>query len=296
MKCIYIYNPTSGRQNKLKQTSYIVKTLKTMFDEVVCAPTTKQGDATVFAKNACGKFDALVVSGGDGTINEVINGVAAFEVKPIIGIIPTGTTNDLAHSLNIPKNLKKALKIILNQKTTMHDVFKVNNKFGIYVCAFGLFTSASFLTNKKNKKRFGKLAYYTFGVKELNKFKLIPTLFCYNNEQKNYNVALCVIANSKYVAGHKIKHNVDINDGLVDVYLIENNNTKLQLKTVLKIVKLFLFKDKSIEKNKMCTHLKLSKFEVKVPDEITINLDGEAGLNGTFNFEVIKNCVQIFVK
>ena len=94
------------------------------FDEVACLATTKAGDAGLYAKEACGYYDVLVVSGGDGTVNEVINAIADMPNRPQIGYIPTGTTNDLAHSLGIPKDLKKAMKIILDGHYVNHDIFQ----------------------------------------------------------------------------------------------------------------------------------------------------------------------------
>jgi len=296
MKCIYIYNPNSGKMQNAKLTNYIQKRLKTKFDDVVCCPTQKQGDASIIAGDACGACHTLVVAGGDGTINEVINAIATKENRPILGIIPTGTANDLAHSLNISKNLKKAVNIILNGNTTPFDIFKVNNRYGIYVCAFGIFTKATYLTKQIDKKRLGVLAYFKFGAKELFGTKAFSLKLTSDNVEVKGKFALGIIANSRFVAAHKINDRANICDGLVDVILVETKKEKVTINPLIKIANLFLFGLHKVKKDKDYKILQLSKFRVELPDNITLNIDGEKGDNGTFDFEVLPSHVNIYVK
>jgi YegS/Rv2252/BmrU family lipid kinase len=174
MKCVYIFNPNSGKKKHVKMQDYIVKKLLDKFEVVDVKPTKKRGDAKTFASEACGVYDVIVVAGGDGTLNEVINGIAESEIRPKIGYIPTGTTNDLARSLKIPFNIKKALKLIIDGNSLKHDIFKANDKYGIYVCAFGIFTSASYSAKQSTKNKLGKLAYYFSGITEIGKTKKFP--------------------------------------------------------------------------------------------------------------------------
>ena len=116
MKCVYIFNPNSGKKKHVKMQDYIVKKLLDKFEVVDVRPTKKRGDASEFAKEACGIYDVIVVAGGDGTLNEVINGIAENENRPKIGYIPTGTCNDLARSLKIPLISKKPLMLFLKAR------------------------------------------------------------------------------------------------------------------------------------------------------------------------------------
>ena len=297
MKCVYIYNPTSGKQKNGKNTNYIISKLKTKFDVVDVMPTKKRGDAKEFAFAACGKYDVLVVSGGDGTVNEIVNAIANVPNRPKIGYIPTGTTNDLAHSLKIPKNVKKAVKIILEGNTVNHDIFKVNDKFGIYVCAFGIFTAASYEASQKTKKRFGKLAYYINGIKEIKNAKKFDFKLSTETISFESNIILGIIANSKYVSGYKINKMANCSDGYVNLILYKENKTKgVSFKMLLTIFKSFLFGISTLKNSKNCVILKLNKFNVEIDSKTTINLDGEKGFKGSFNFEVLKQHLEIFVK
>lgn len=172
MNCVFICNEKSGRSKILKYKNYILSQLKTKYDEVDYMPTQYKGNATEIVNKVFDKYDTIVVSGGDGTLNEVINALAEKDAQTTIGYIPTGTTNDVAHSLKIPKNIKKAVQIILNGKVFHHDVFKVNDKYGIYVCSTGLFCESSYATKQIDKKHYGRFAYFVYGAKEI--FKAEP--------------------------------------------------------------------------------------------------------------------------
>lgn len=296
MKCVYIYNPKSGKMQNEKLASFIEEKLKTKFDEVVCRPTQKQGDAGAFASEACGKYDTIVVAGGDGTINEVVNAIATKENRPKLGIIPTGTANDLAHSLKIPKDIKKALKIILKGKTITHDIFKVNNRYGIYVCAFGIFTKASYETEQIEKKKLGYLAYVKFGIKELFTSNSFNVTIKAKDTTITGDYALGLITNSRYVAGQKLNNKANFSDGYVDIVLVEAKKKKVTLKPLMKIAKLFLLGLNNLNKFDQCKLLHLNKFRVILPEYITTNIDGERGENGSFDFEVLTKHVEIFVK
>lgn len=296
MKCVYIYNPNSGKGVCSKTKDYVVSQLRTKFERVDVMPTQKRGDATEFARQACGKYDVLVVSGGDGTMNEIVTGLASEEHRPSIGYIPTGTINDLAHSLKIPKNIKKALKIILNGHTIKHDIYKAGDRYGIYVCGFGIFTGTSYNSSQKTKKVIGKLAYYVNGAKDLGRFNKFPITLTYGENVLKTEIILGLIVNNKYVGGYKINKMADCSDGNVNVVLFKENRKKgVSIKSLLNIARSFLFGIGTLKNSKNCTILELNKFKVGLDPQTNVNLDGEFGFTGSFNFEVLPRHLSIFV-
>ena len=297
MKCVYIFNPKSGKQKHVKMQDYIVKKLLDKFEIVDIRPTKKRGDAQIFANEACGVYDVIVVAGGDGTLNEVINGIAECENRPKIGYIPTGTCNDLARSLKIPFNIKKAVKLILSGNSLKHDIFKANDKYGIYVCAFGIFTSASYAAKQSTKNKFGKLAYYFSGITEIGKTKKFPITLKTTNLEFTTDIILGIIANGRYCSGYKIDKDADCRDGYVNVILFkEKNPKKISLKTLLTIARLFLFGVTNIKNVKNCSILKLNHFSINLNETTPVNIDGEQAFKGQFNFEMLNEHIEIFVK
>jgi len=121
MNCIFIYNPVSGKGRIRKRIKYVVDKLREKYEIVDVYETRACGDMTAAAREAAKKYDAIVFSGGDGSFNEVLQGVASAEIMPELGYIPSGTVNDIAHSLHIPKNIRRALKVILGGENVMLD-------------------------------------------------------------------------------------------------------------------------------------------------------------------------------
>lgn len=295
MKSIYVYNPESGNGKILKSKNYILSCLREKYGNVEERPTTKAGDACIFAKEACGKYDYFFVSGGDGTLNEVINGMGESENKPIIGYIPTGTTNDVARSLHIPRNIKKATKNLVFGVPYAHDIFKVNNHYGIYVCCAGLFTGASYRTKREVKKRVGKIAYFFDGVKDIFHAKPVHVVLETENEKICEDCALVLILNSRSTAGFLLNKKAQLDDGVVEVVLVHSNKKRVTFSNVCTTAGIFAFGLGRYKKSKKITYRVLQNFKMKVKGETVINLDGEKADAGDFDFKVINKAVKIIV-
>ncbi len=292
-KCLFLYNPKSGTGKITKYEKYIVQKLSEKYDvDVCCSKHAGHIGEIIIEKGE--NFDLLVVAGGDGTLNETVNSIARLHKKPIIGYIPTGTVNDVAHSLGIPKNIKKATKIILNGADFKHDIFKMNDRYGIYVCCSGLFTETSYATNQDKKKKLGKLAYGLYGAKNIFSTRAINLKLTYQGGEIDGNFAIMLIINSKNVAGFKVNKRAVLNDGTVDIALVKAKKSKITLAEVFRVGFMFLKGlPKKSKKNIQILHL--DKFSVSVASGTVINLDGERIGDGSFTFETIKEGITIRV-
>ncbi len=295
MKCIFVYNPESGNGKIKKYRDYILKELATKYGEVDCIETRKAGDATEFARNACGVYDYFFVSGGDGTINEVVNGFGENEDAPILGIIPSGTVNDVAHSLHISKNLKKAVRNLIEGKVFEHDIFKVNDRYGIYVCCTGLFSKTSYDTARYSKKRLGKFAYFLRGVKEVMTTKPTKIELHINGEKIKRDCAMLLIFNSRSTAGFNVNKKALLDDGVVEVVVFHSHKKSIWFFDLLRTVRFFLFGVWSIRKSKNVTYRQSASFKIKMAEDTVINLDGEKSGKGTFDFNVINKGLKILI-
>ncbi len=296
MNCIFIYNPNSGKSKKKKRIKYIINYLNNLFDFVQVAPTQYPKHATLLAKESCGRFDYLIVSGGDGTFSEIINGIAEQPHSPTIGYIPSGTVNDISRSLNIPRNYKKALENIKNNHIFEHDIFKVNeNNYGIYFCGTGAFTNSSYATKQKSKRFWGKLAYFFYGIKQLFTIKDFRIrIIDSDGNVTSGKYIMMIIANSRSVAGFKINKNACLQDGSADVVLIKRKNSFWNyLSSLFTMAKLFLFGISNVKNKKHVTKLNLSEFSVSISKNLNINIDGEKGPEGNFNFKMLQKAVKI---
>ena len=280
MNCIYLYNPNSGKSKYKNKQEYIIKRLHEKFDVVDYFATKSKEDAMKLAKEACGYYDAIIFSGGDGTVNDVVNAIASEENRPVLGYLPSGTCNDFARSLSIPKKLDKALDVIINGEVKDFDIFKANERFGVYVCAYGLFTSASYDTEQKKKKKLGKIAYYFHSFKEIFTCKASDFSVKLYDEESNKEVkefsgksVLTLLINSKSVAGYKLNNDVDLHDGEMEFLAVLNKKQKLTFKSLLVICGTFLFGVKFARKRKCVRYGKFKKCELKFDsNKTTINI------------------------
>ena len=295
MKSIFVYNPESGKGKIKKYRDFIIKELAKKYGEVDCVETKKQGDATEFAKNSVGVYDYFFVSGGDGTINEVVNGFGENKNAPILGIIPTGTVNDVAHSINISKNIKKAVKVLIEGEVFEHDIFKVNDRYGIYVCCAGLFSKTSYDTKRYKKKRFGKLAYFFRGVKELTTTKPTKLELVIGDEKIQKYCSMLLIFNSRSTAGFNVNKKALLDDGVVEIVVFHSHQKRIWFIEILRAVRFFLFGLKSVKNSKNVTYRQASNFKIKLAEDTVINLDGEKSGKGSFNFSVINKGIKILI-
>ena len=140
-KCLFIYNPESGKGKIKSKEDFIVSRLSKKYD-VEVVHSQYAGNISKVLLERGEEFALIVGAGGDGTLNEIVDCIMRLDKKPLLGYIPSGTVNDVAHSLYIPRNAKKAVDCILNGQPYSHDIMKINDRYGIYVCAAGLFTGS----------------------------------------------------------------------------------------------------------------------------------------------------------
>ena len=159
MKCIFVYNSQSGRGKIVKKLDYIKEKLSKVYDVVDLYESKSSEDLKEKVKNATEIYDAIIFNGGDGSFNDVCCGVSGCKRRPTLGYIPTGTTNDIAHNLKIPRNIKKAVKVITDQVSIKHDVGKINDDYFMYVLAIGAGTATSYTTKQAVKRALGRLGY-----------------------------------------------------------------------------------------------------------------------------------------
>ncbi len=289
-KCILIYNPVCGKKDFQHKIDYVVSRMQQEGFEVDVEPTKHTKHAISIARDACHKqYDLMIISGGDGTFHECINGIAEMPNKPKIGYIPSGTACDLANTLRIPKNIDKALDIILNGVTVKMDVVKSNIGYFIYVAAIGTYVDISYITDSKLKKRLGYLAYLITGVKEFFTIPMIKTKIEHDNGTHDGYYSLIMIVNSKRVAGFNIIEKPQLDDGKVDVVLYKYipffNN-------ILYFIS-FVITPKVIPgvKKFRTTHLNvISNHNHKW------NMDGEEAIRGSLTVDVQKQLIEVIVK
>ncbi len=296
MKCIFIYNPVGGKGKIAKRRDYIVEQLKEKYDEVDVYETRCAGDMTRIARESVGKYDAIVFAGGDGSFNELLQGIGDFDELPELGYIPCGTANDVAHSLKIPSNIKRALKVIKTGEIKTIDCMKVNDRYAAYVVMTGAFSTVSYSAPQTQKKKMGKIAYAFEGAKHNLKFK--PIQITCKGETEEFSTNGCIMLafiNSKSVAGFKMNRRGDLQDGEIDVAIIERKKEKFfkKIGSYISVASLFFFGYNA--KNRNIHRMKGKAFDVEIGEDVVWNIDGEKGGEGAIRIEVVPKKMKILV-
>lgn len=253
--------------------------------------TIGEGDATLAAAEAVSRgFDLIIAAGGDGTLCEVVNGMAEREGRPPLGILPLGTTNDFARALGIPKNLEYACDLIIQQYSTPIDVGKINNRYFINIAGGGSLTELTYEVPSKLKTMIGQLAYYMKGLEKLPRLKPIELYIKTGDRELHEEVMLFLVGNSNSVGGfEKLAPEANMTDGLFDVLILK----KCSLPEFIRIVTLALRGEHLNDPNLI--YFKTNQIEINSPDYVQLNLDGEFGGTLPCVMTNLQNHLQIIV-
>lgn len=280
MTCLFLYNPNSGKGKLLKKLNYIKRKLCETYKNVTVIATQSLEDTLLKAKLACGSYDVLAFSGGDGTFNNIVNAISGEKNRPILGYIPSGTVNDIAKNFKISRRINQAIKVI--QKGNIHpfDIGKVNDQYFVYVLAMGSFAHVSYDTDQKIKRKYGKVAYYLRVLKEvLKKYNYQTTIHYDENQTYDAKTPLILVLNSASVGGFLVNKKCDLNDGKFDVLIMYPGFAS------------GLFNVLSKRKHK---HILTSKLTIHIDTDMHWCIDGEKGMAGDIVIENLHNHLQIF--
>ena len=238
-KLLFIMNPKAGVMLAPKYMAEIIECFSKSGYLTQVLMTTGRGDARDFAAEYGGESDIVVVSGGDGTLNEVIDGLLNEGFKTPIGYIPAGSTNDFANSIGLPKTIRECVGKILNGSAGPVDIGSFNGRYFSYVASFGAFTSVTYSVPQNIKNIFGHAAYVMGGITELANLKSIHAKITLEpgtpeEEVHEGDYVLGAVCNSKSIGGilNLEKLDVDMNDGLMEVLMIKMPKDLIELSDI----------------------------------------------------------------
>ena len=268
-----IYNPTSGREAIKKNLPDVLEILENAGYETSAHATTGEGDAIEAAKLAVERrYDLVVAAGGDGTINEVVNGMAEQEYRPKLGIIPVGTTNDFARALQIPRDIVAAAEIIAKGDRIPIDIGRMNEKYFINIGGGGSLTELTYDVPSKLKTVLGQLAYYLRGIEMLPSLKATNMSIEYDGKLFEGEAMLFLVGLTNSIGGfEKLSPSSSINDGMFTLLIL----TKTNLADFIRIASLAL-RGEHINDPKVI-YTKANRIKVHSDEKVLLNLDGEFG-------------------
>jgi diacylglycerol kinase (ATP) len=266
-KLLFVINPTAGRNNP----EYLLREIRKFTEKSIfsfdIALSQAPGHATEIVKNSANDFDIIVAVGGDGTVNEVLNGLD--ETKNILGIVPCGSGNGFANSLKLSKNPEKALKCI-NELTSINiDVLKINEKKCINVAGVGFDGYVAKLF--KESKRRGLSTYAKIVLTEFNKYEPQAYSLIIDDEKRLMCQALLVsFANSTQFGNNAhIAPFAKINDGLIDICILKKIPNIAALQTLIQLF------TKKINLSKHYQSIQCKNIKITSEQGLCTHIDGE---------------------
>ncbi|MET3618316.1 diacylglycerol kinase (ATP) [Peptoniphilus olsenii] len=290
-----IANPNSGRGASLGKVLQLIKLFSQDEYKIILQFTNSHTGGFEYAKDDDGE-DFIICCGGDGTVNEVVNGIYRRNRKVPLAILQSGTVNDFANSLNLPTSPMRFYQMIKNFKTKKIDLGLAGNRVFINVAAGGMLTEIAYTVSSEKKATLGNMAYYIEGVKELlqtNIFddKNLLDLQIESDEVNGHERAMIfLITNSTSVGGFKkMAPFAEISDGYLDVLIFK----KMDFFDVPELVAT-LVNGRHIDHNKVI-YFKTKKLNIKCQSDVVIDLDGERASKLPMTFEVLEKELEIVV-
>lgn len=294
MKCLFLYNPNSGKGAVAKKRKLVEKVLKTKYDSVEIYEAKSAEDLKEKALSCADKVDAVIFSGGDGTFHHVICALDGKDVT--LGYLPSGTVNDVARSLGIPRSLKGALKVIEKGHVEALDCISTGKECAMYIAAAGAFTSATYHTSQKSKRAFGAMAYAFEAVRHNLVLDVFPLKATSGGKTIETDAVLILVMNGRSVAGFPINKSGSMKDGQIETVIIKQvkrPNFLRRIGALFSVASLFVFGCKIRKKDvlRLCG----DSVSIETNQDVVWDLDGEEGPRGKIEMRVCPSKVRLFV-
>lgn len=291
-KVLLIYNPLSGNRSVPKKLDYIIG--RFLEHDLLAVPFRIDGNCEEKLKHilTADDYSHVVVSGGDGTVNMTAGMLLRSGIDIPMGIIPAGTCNDFARSLNIPSDVKKCLDIILAGNTAKIDAGIINgSKYCLNTCAGGNFVDVSYNTSSEFKKNFGPLAYYIKGLGEFSSLKPVKLKITTDTEIVEDEFWLFLILNGKHAAGlYNLVGEADLSDGFMDILLLKNCLPIEIAGLLFKVLNNDFINDRNV------MWLRTQSCTIEGDKSFSLSVDGEKWESLPANIRFLQQILSVFVK
>ncbi|MEX2949248.1 diacylglycerol kinase [Staphylococcus warneri] len=285
-----IYNPTSGKELFKRMLPDVLIKLEKAGYETSAYATEREGDATLEAERALKQqYDILIVAGGDGTLNEVVNGIAEQPNRPKLGVIPMGTVNDFGRALHLPNDIMGALDVIIEGHSTKVDIGKMNSRYFINLAAGGQLTQVSYETPSKLKSIVGSFAYYIKGFEMLPQMKAVDLRIEYDDKVFQGEALLFLLGLTNSMAGfEKLVPDAKLDDGYYTLIIVEKANLA-ELGHIMTLAS-----RGEHTKHPKVIYEKAKSINISSYTEMQLNVDGEYGGKLPANFLNLERHIDVF--
>lgn len=286
-KAMLIINPTSGGEKALDYKEKLENKAKEYFEYVETKITEKAKDATAFAEDASKEnYEAVIVFGGDGTVNEVISGIAEKDYIPKLGIIPGGTGNLITKLLEISQDIDEAIDQLDFNKTNAIDIGKANKSYFGYIFSVGSLPEAIHNVEIEDKTKYGVLAYAINTIKSVIKDEVFNIKIETENGSYEGEASQVLVLLSNYYADKKIFE--ENKDGYANILILKNASIISKLSLIPDLLKGNIVENENIE------YIKAKDIKISSDTKIESDIDGDQSDDLPVKITILGNHIEIY--
>lgn len=286
-KAMLIINPTSGGEKALDYKEKLENKAKEYFEYVETKITEKAKDATAFAEEASMEnYEAVIVFGGDGTVNEVISGIAEKNYIPKLGIIPGGTGNLITKLLEISQDIDEAIDQLDFNKTNAIDIGKANKSYFGYIFSVGSLPEAIHNVEIEDKTKYGVLAYAINTIKSVIKDEVFNIKIETENGSYEGEASQVLVLLSNYYADKKIFE--ENKDGYANILILKNASIISKISLIPDLLKGDIVENDNIE------YIKAKDITISSDTKLESDIDGDQSDDLPVKITVLGNHIEIY--
>lgn len=286
-KAMLIINPTSGGEKALDYKEKLENKAKEYFEYVETKITEKAKDATAFADEASKEnYEAVIVFGGDGTVNEIISGIAEKDYIPKLGIIPGGTGNLITKLLEISQDIDEAIDQLDFNKTNAIDIGKANKSYFGYIFSVGSLPEAIHNVEIEDKTKYGVLAYAINTIKSVIKDEVFNIKIETENGSYEGEASQVLVLLSNYYADKKIFE--ENKDGYANILILKNASIISKLSLIPDLLKGDIVENDNIE------YIKAKDITISSDTKLESDIDGDRSDDLPVKITVLGNHIEIY--
>ncbi|NEZ47087.1 YegS/Rv2252/BmrU family lipid kinase [Clostridium niameyense] len=287
-KVKFIYNPYSGEKTIISDIDTVIKIHQKYGYEVVPYRIDLNCNLEEAFNDIDKSYKYVLIAGGDGTVDNVVNNMKKLGVEIPISILPVGTANDFAKFIGIPLDIEKACEQILNSTPKKLDIGKINDKYFVNVASTGLFTDVSQKTDINLKNTMGKLAYYIKGIEQLPNFRKLKIKVNSKEIQFDGDMYLMLVFNGQTAGNLNMAYKSKADDGLLDVIIVKACMIKEMIGLFIKMIR-----GEHLEGVKSIIYFKTNRIDVECNESIVTDIDGERGPDFPLTIECEEGGIEI---
>lgn len=286
-KAVIIINPTSGGEHALEYREQLEKKANEYFDVVETRITEKAQDAVRFASDAAQEqCEAVFAFGGDGTVNEVISGIAEQEYIPTLGIIPGGTGNLIARLLGIDQNIHKAIEALDFASTRRIDIGKCNDRYFGYIFSIGSIPEAIHHVEIEEKTKFGPLAYVTNSMKAIIHDNTFPIHIEADDEKYSNRASHVIVLLSNYLGDIQIFKESE--NGYGNILILKDASLASKLSLIPDLLK------GDVLDNEKVAYMRAKHIKIISDEPLDTDLDGDQGDPLPANIRILGQHIKVY--